>query len=272
MALGRKQNSKNEDWIEAWENCDRIIDKQRIQEITNQAVTRIKIVAALNGFKRFGYAWSGGKDSIVLYDVIRKSEVDIVGGVLALYEHEFPEFIEWIYENKPSDLFIFQTKAFTDEFLNEHPEYLFPMETKYKDAYLPPRWKVQNNFIKDKRIDCMILGRRLADGNNCGKREDGFLSKSKQGCKLNPIADWTHEEVLAYIKHNNLPLPPTYFYENGFKAGTQAWTEKRRINGHFFETFDLLMSIDPRIVESVRGKLRIADEYFEYKKNGGVMK
>lgn len=69
-----------------------------------------------------------------------------------------------------------------------------------------------------------------------------------------------------------MSLPPTYFYENGFQAGTQVWTEKRRINGHYFETFDLLMSIDPRIVESVRGKLKIADEYFEYKKNGGILK
>ena len=272
MALGRKQASKNSDWIEAWEKCTDIISKEHIQQITNQAIQRIRAVIELNHFERIGYAWSGGKDSIVLYDILEKSGIERVGGILALYEHEFPEFVEWIYKHKPSDLSIVKTNAFTDDFLNAHPEYLFPMETKYKDAYLPPRWKVQNNFISKHGIDCMILGRRLADGNNCGRREHGYISTSKTGCKFNPIAEWTHEEVLAYIRHNNLPLPPTYFYENGFQAGTQVWTEKRRINGHFFETFDLLMSIDPRIIEQSKGRLKLVDEYLEYKKNGGTIK
>ena len=271
MALGRKQSSKNDDWVRAWECCTDIISKEHINLITNQAIQRIHAVIALNGFKRIAYAWSGGKDSIVLYDVLQKSGIDRVGGILALYEHEFPEFLDWIKGNAPADIQIGKTYAFTDDFLNKHPEYLFPMETKYKDAYLPPRWKVQNNFIKENRVDCMILGRRLADGNNCGKKDTGYVTVSKTGCKFNPIAEWTHEEILAYIRHNNLPLPPTYFYENGFKAGTQVWTEKRRINGHFFETFDLLMSIDPRIIEQSKGRLEIVDKYLDYKKNGGIL-
>lgn len=270
--LGRKQSSKNEDWIYAWHHVGQIVSEDHIRDITNMVVSRIKAVIQLNGFRRIAYAWSGGKDSIVLYDILQKSGIDMVGGILALYEHEFPAFEEWIHRNKPSDLQIVKTGAFTDDFLNRNPEYLFPMETKYKDAYLPPRWKVQNSYIKENQVDCMIMGRRLADGNNCGKKDYGFVTNSKAGAKFNPLADWSHEEILAYLQYNELELPPTYFYENGFQAGTQAWTEKRRINGHFFETFDLLMSIDPRIVESVRGRLEIADEYLEYKKNGGILK
>lgn len=270
--LGRKQSSKNEDWLYAWNNVAKIVSEEHIRQITNQVIQRIKAVISLNGFKRIAYAWSGGKDSIVLYDILQRSGIDRLGGVLALYEHEFPAFIDWIGENAPADVQIVKTNAFTDDFLNKNPEYLFPMETKYKDAYLPPRWKVQNGYIKENQVDCMIMGRRLADGNLCGKREHGFVTNSKAGAKFNPLADWSHEEILAYLQYNQLWLPPTYFYENGFQAGTQAWTEKRRINGHFFETFDLLMSIDPRIVESVRGRLEIADEYLEYKKNGGLLK
>lgn len=119
--LGRKQTSKNEDWLRAWETCTSLISKEHIQAITNQAVQRIKTVIELNGFKRIGYAWSGGKDSIVLYDILQKSEIDRIGGILALYEHEFPEFIEWIYRNKPEDLAIVKTNAFTDAFLNKNP-------------------------------------------------------------------------------------------------------------------------------------------------------
>lgn len=272
MPLGRKQNSKNSHWLCAWDTCTQTISREHIERITLQAVATIRKVVLINHFKRIAYAWSGGKDSIVLYDILRKSGIDIVGGVLALYEHEFPAFEEWILLNRPADIQIVKTHAFTDDFLNKHPEYLFPMETKFKDAYLPPRWKVQNGYIKENQIDCMIMGRRYADGNNCGKRENGFVTVSKAGAKFNPLADWSHEEILAYLKYNNLELPQTYFYENGFQAGTQVWTEKRRINGHYFETFDLLMSIDPRIVESVRGRLEIADEYLEYKKHGGLMK
>ena len=270
--LGRKQSSNNRDWVRAWETCTNIINREHINELTNQTIQRIKSVIEINNFKRIAYAWSGGKDSIVLYDILRKSGIDMVGGVLALYEHEFPEFYEWICKNKPPEVQVIKTKAFTDDFLNKNPEYLFPMQDKYKDAYLPPRWKVQNNFIKEYGIDCMILGRRYADGNNCGKRENGFVTSSKAGCKFNPLADWTHEEILAYLQYNNLELPPIYFYENGFQAGTQVWTEKRRINGHYFETFDLLMEIDPRIIEESKGKLKIVDEYLEYKRNGGLIK
>lgn len=44
MSIGKKQVSKNSDWVEAWENCTTIIDEQHIREITNQAIMRIKIV------------------------------------------------------------------------------------------------------------------------------------------------------------------------------------------------------------------------------------
>lgn len=270
--LGRKQNSKNEDWIKAYKSCTNIISQEHITELSNQTIQRIKSVIELNQFKRIGYAWSGGKDSIVLYDLIKKSGIKVIGGVLALYEHEFPEFIEWLNGNKPNDLVVIKTGAFTDEFINKNPEYLFPVEKKFKDAYLPPRWKVQNKFVKDHDIDCLILGRRIADGNNCGKKDNGFITVSQGRSKFNPIAEWTHEEILAYLRYNGLDLPPIYFYENGFQGGTQLWTEKRRINGSYFDTFDLLMTIDKRIITESRGKLNIVDEYIEYKKNGGVKK
>ena len=270
--LKKKQSSNNRDWVNAWHNCTKTISRSHIETLTENTVNMIRSVIAEHGFKRVAYSWSGGKDSIVLYDVLKKSGIEMIGGVLALYEHEFPEFYDWLCENKPPEVQVIKTNAFTDDFLNKNPEYLFPMETKYKDAYLPPRWKVQNDFIKNYGVDCMILGRRLADGNNCGKRDNNFVTTSKKGCKFNPLADWTHEDILAYIQYNELELPPIYFYENGFKAGTQVWTEKRRINGHFFETFDLLMEIDERIIQQSIGKLKIVDEYIEYKKNGGTIK
>lgn len=102
--LGRKQSSKNSDWIYAWNNCTNIIDRNHIEQLTNQTIARIQSVTRLHGFKRISYAWSGGKDSIVLHDILRKSGIHTVGGIMALYEHEFPEFLEWITDNAPEDV------------------------------------------------------------------------------------------------------------------------------------------------------------------------
>lgn len=270
--LKRKQNSKNEDWIKAWNTCKDEISKEHINRITDLAIDFIENTILTKGYKRIGYAWSGGKDSIVLYDILKKSNINMVGGILALYEHEFPAFLEWIYQNKPTDCEIIKTGAFTDDYINKHPQVMFPVEKKWKDAYLPPRWKVQNEWTKKHNVDCLILGRRKADGNNCGKREEGFITRSNGCDKFNPLADWKHEEILAYIRHNNLELPPIYFYENGFQGGTQLWTEKRRVNNSYFDTFDFLRTIDPRIIKSGIGKIDLIDEYLKYKLVGGIKK
>ena len=113
----------------------------------------------------------------------------------------------------------------------------------------------------------IMTGKRGSDGNNCG-------SKNEFGCKtteikhphiisLNPIADWSHEQLIAYLRYFKIELPKIYSYPNGFRFGTHPWTERRRLNGRYVDTFDEIMSLEPSVIVSARDKLNIVDKYLK---------
>ena len=63
MSLGRKQNIKNDAWIAAMADIENAVSRDEIAELVGQTVEDIR--AKTDG-KKAAYAWSGGKDSIVL--------------------------------------------------------------------------------------------------------------------------------------------------------------------------------------------------------------
>lgn len=244
--LGRKnehRENENDLWVEVYRDCVNHISKEETDELANRTIRRLKEMSI--GHSRLGYAWSGGKDSIAMLDLIRKSGILIFGGVFVQYENEYPEFLEWVERNKPADLSIVKANAFTLEYIKKHPNLLFPIDSKSKSAYIPPRWKAQNKWCSENGIDGLITGRRTIDGNICGK---GFITRSGGVDKINFMADWSQEQLLAYIRWNGLELPPTYWYPNGFVYGTHCWTERNRVNGSVEETFEELSLIDKRIL------------------------
>lgn len=68
--LGRKQNIKNEDWLYAIEHIEELVSKEEMELM--EAITVDEIRKATEG-KKAAYAWSGGKDSIVLANLCRKA-------------------------------------------------------------------------------------------------------------------------------------------------------------------------------------------------------
>ena len=64
-ALGRKQRISNEAWIETIKNIENIIPKSDIDKKVGQTVKAIKKITK---GKKVAFAWSGGKDSLVLVD------------------------------------------------------------------------------------------------------------------------------------------------------------------------------------------------------------
>lgn len=61
--LGRKQNIKNEAWLEAVRTIGDTVSRTEIDKLAKQTIADIK--KAVKG-KKAAYAWSAGKDSIVL--------------------------------------------------------------------------------------------------------------------------------------------------------------------------------------------------------------
>lgn len=120
--LGRKQSIKNEDWLKAVSEIEELVSKEELDELIAATVEEVKLQIA---GKKTAYAWSGGKDSLVLGEICRMAGV--TDCMLAVCDLEYPAFMNWIQEHKPVQLEIINTKQ-NMEWLIKHPEMLFPTD------------------------------------------------------------------------------------------------------------------------------------------------
>lgn len=258
--LGRKQSIKNEDWLEAVANIESSVSRPDLDAITNETVLDIR--AKTEG-KKAAYAWSAGKDSIVLGHICKTAGIhDCMIGVCNL---EYPAFMRWIEDNKPTNCEIINTGQDLD-WLARHPEMLFP-----QDSIMAGRWfhiiqhAAQAQYFKAHGLDTIILGRRRADGNFVG-RGSNIYTDGHGVTRFSPLAGWTHEQVLAYIHYHSLPLAPIYDWPNGYLCGTHPWPA-RQWTGGIENGWREVYSIDPSIVVTAAEKIESA-RHFLY--NEGV--
>ena len=64
--LGRKQRIKNSDWIDTFGKIEQLVTKKELDQLVEKTVKEIK--KKTKG-KKAAYAWSGGKDSLVLGEI-----------------------------------------------------------------------------------------------------------------------------------------------------------------------------------------------------------
>lgn len=241
--LGRKQSSKHEDWICAMRDIESLISSEEVERKTVSTIAKIREITA---GKTAAYAWSGGKDSLVLGRICEAAGIpDCMMGICNL---EYPQFMEWLDYNRPEYLQIINTGQDLD-WLAKHPEMLFP-----KDSKTASRWfqivqhKAQAKYYREHNLDMIILGRRRADGNYCGKRSD-IYTDGKGVTRYSPLADWKHEEILGYIHYFDVELPPIYEWEKGYLCGTHPWPARQYMETEqqgWKEVYD----IDKSIVEN----------------------
>lgn len=249
MALGRKQNISNDDWLNA-----SISPLSRINEISDKTIADIKSKTG-----KMAYGWSGGKDSIVLGHLCERAGVKDC--VLAVTELEYPAFMEWVQANKPENLTIFNTGQDLD-WLKANEKMLFP-----DDSSIASKWfsivqhRAQEKYYKANNLDMILLGRRMADGNFVGR---GTNIYEKNGVvRFSPISDWTHEDILGYIFYHKLSIPPIYDWYNGYKCGTHPWPARQHTHGNGWqEVYD----IDKTIVEKASDYLESAKEFMRSRK------
>ena len=252
--LGRKQSSKNADWLYAMENIERLISREEVNDFAEKAVADVRRESA--GIKA-AYAWSGGKDSIVLGDICEKAGIET--GYFAYSELDYPEFVCWCMEHKPDGVIPINT-GYDLEWLSRHQNLIFA------EGQLGQRWHIINqrgpftDMFFDNGLDILVVGHRVIDGNVCGA--DGYIRKKSGEVRYAPLANWPHEAILGYIHYNHLSMPPIYDWKDGFVIGTHAWPERefcKSVTQGYQEVYD----IDRSIVENAALVLSSARHFLE---------
>lgn len=237
--LGRRQNTMQADWNAAWNTLNLFPDAE-LDRLIEVAVREIQDVTR---GKRAAIAWSGGKDSLALQVVAQKAGVH--DGVLAVTQLEYPSFTRWLAAHQPDWVKTVNTGQGL-LWLRDHPGMLFPTDAATNGKwYRAVQHTGQDLYFQKKALDVLILGRRTAEGNHCGK---GGLYVNRRGTlRHSPLRDWPHEAVLHLIKREGLTLPPFYAMRDGWVTGTGPWPQRpyaKDLADGFQQTWD----IDPDIV------------------------
>ena len=256
MPLGRKQNIKNNDWLNAIKNIEDSVSKKELDVLISNTVKEIK--KKTKG-KKAAFAYSAGKDSIVLADVCKRA--GITDSLIGVCNLEYPEFMKWIEENKPDGCTVVNTGQDL-EWLSKHQDMLFPQDSKKAARWFAiVQHTAQRKYFKDNNIQILILGRRRADGNFVGKK-DNIYTDGKGVTRYSPLSDWKHEHILAYIHYYKLPLPPIYTWKNGYLCGTHPWAA-RQWTGSVENGWQEVYDIDRNIVVEASAKIKSAKMFLE---------
>lgn len=219
--LGRKQRIRNSDWIEALEKIEQLVPKTELDRIVENTVEEIK---KKTSGKKVAFAWSGGKDSLVLEKVCNMADVNAC--VLVICDLEYQAFLQWVEKNKPAELEIINTGQGI-EWLSSHQQMLFPQDSKTSAKWFQiVQHRGQAKYYKENELDMLLLGRRKADGNYVGKG-DNIYTNGQRVTRYSPLSDWTHEQILAFIYYYNITLPPFYEWKNGYYCGTHPWPARQ---------------------------------------------
>ncbi len=249
--LKKKGRDSNELWMEVYNNIENYISKEEIDAKIEEAVERVKRTVA---GKKAVYAWSGGKDSVVLQLVMERAGVKDCF-FTTTRELQYTNFREWLKSNSPEGLEVID-QGYNLEWLSLHPRYLFAENTVIDAQWMAlAQWKGQEEYHKKYRPDIIIVGRRIMDGNNCGPQ--GLYTNKKGITRYSPLWDWRGEDILAVIRYYNLSIPPNYLLDkkDGWYLGSILWHQRPGYTKTELENWEELYAFDKGVVIE-------ASEYF----------
>ena len=252
--LGKKQRVTNEAWIEVLEKIEQLVTKEELDEKVRQTVEEIK--TKTQG-KNAAFAWSAGKDSLVLEQICYMAGINPC--VLVISNLEYKAFLEWVEAHKPAELEIINTGQDL-EWLAKHQQMLFPQNSQIASQWFHiVQHRGQAKYYKAKDLDVLLLGRRRADGNYVGKGSN-IYTDGKGVTRYSPLADWSHEDILAFIHYYEVPVPPIYEWKNGYLCGTHPWAA-RQWTGSVENGWKEVYEIEPDIVQSAAEVIPSAKEF-----------
>ena len=201
-----------------------------LDEMEQEAITRIRKFAKIASAMEYeiGVGFSGGKDSLVVYDLCKRAGIDCK----FYFNHALEDIktLRYIRENVPDVIWRRTEKGFFEYIVKDRKGNIPTVTTSWCcETYKHPRGNVD---------DASILGIRASESVKRRKR-NVFESKNKtfrkrnkaiineyfedkcqsQGASSNitlkPIVDWSDNDVWEYIRKYDLPTNP--LYGEGFK-------------------------------------------------------
>lgn len=149
-------------------------------------------------------AFSGGKDSIVLYDLAKKSGVKLFP-FYSCVGIDPPSLVKFIKQNYPEVKFIKPKISFYHILENIGPPSIFK------------RWccaKLKETSLKIIPLKHRLVGIRAEESSKRRKRPAiNKMANSKQ-ILYKPLYDWNEYNIWNYIEENNLKYPS--LYDEGF--------------------------------------------------------
>jgi len=209
-------------------------------DLETNAVAFIKENASKNSY----VSVSGGKDSLVVLDLAVRAGVK--KAVFCNTTIEYPETVDYV-KKLPSffDIELNVVSAPRD-FFTVIKEIGFPSRrTRWCcDVF---KFGPLARFVTERDVDAFITGLRREESSKRGDygfSDDNPMVPAKQ---LNPIINWSKEDVLGYIKKYNLPLNPLYKHFD--RVG--CWPCPFRTDAAWDKTKELY----PQLVEKMKQEL-----------------
>lgn len=246
------------DILDQYENP--IVSKEEIEKLTIEAMKLI--MSVINNYQNIFCGWTGGKDSLVTANLLDKCGANYTP-INFITSYEFPAFMEFIEKIQPKNLRTHYANAYHLPYLNKDGGLLFLKRPKSLGEWIKKKLVIQRRTLGYYGCDLFVTGRRIEDKNFCGKKQDNYIAPAKTFPTFSPIAEWTNAQVLAYMKYNNLPLAPLYYYKNGFSNGTGGWPKITAINGNDYDTWAYIWTIDSNIVREASKHIDTAKHYIE---------
>lgn len=192
--------------------------KNLFGDISLMAIERLKHFEPPDGYY---VAFSGGKDSIVLLDLVKRSGVkyDVHFNLTSV---DPPELVKFIKDNYP-EVEIHKPEKSMFQLIVEHK--MLPIRNiKFCCEFLKERGGTGRT---------VVTGIRWAESTRRSKRGLYEVCRT-DGTKrfVHPIIDWKDDEIWGYIRENNMPY--CCLYDEGFKrigciGCPAAGTEGRKI-------------------------------------------
>ena len=252
--IGSKHRTTNGQWLDAITHIESLVTPEEVETFAEIATECIRS-ASLS--RHAAFAWSGGKDSIVLADLCEKAGVH--EGYFAYCDLDYPAFIRWCEANKPEGVKMMHT-GYGLDLLVEHPELIFARGMIGQRWHQISQRRPFTRMFFDNDLDVLLVGHRTIDGNVCG---DEFTIRKNTGeTRFSPIADWPHEILLGYIHYHRLALPPIYGWKDGFIQGTHAWPERDYCDS-LEQGYREVYEIDPSIIIDAARKIPSAAAFLK---------